>query len=328
MQLSTFSPKSAITASSLLLLPMSLLASYTSAADSKRGVSIISNLHLPDWSLIDKSAISWYWNWSPYPGSSSLVTNLTFVPQIHSLDDLEKNIAQAKSLPTTSTHLMTFNEPDGTTSSGGTTISAEDAAKAYIDSILPLRKANGGQSLISHPATTGSSGGLNWLTDFNTSCYKHAPETGCPLDFVTAHWYGDFTGLQSWVTQLDDFYNDGTNASIPIWVSELAIPKQDARATVQMMNESLAYLDDSDLISSYAWFGMFRTSGSNEWTGENVALFDKSGGLTQLGATYLNQEGNTVFKKGQKGTGGAGSLGVERALGLTVFFGWLWMLIS
>ncbi|KAL2060393.1 hypothetical protein VTL71DRAFT_9788 [Oculimacula yallundae] len=327
MQLSISPPKSAMTASSLLLLPISLLACLTSAADSKRGVSIISNLHLSDWSLIDKSAISWYWNWSPYPGNPSLVTNLTFVPQIHGLENLEANIAQAKTLPSSSTHLMTFNEPDGTTSSGGTSMSADDAAKAYIDSILPLRKANGGRFLISHPATTGSSGGLDWLADFNTSCYERAPKTGCPLDFITAHWYGDFIGLQSWVTQLDEFYNNGTNTSLPIWISELALPKQNSDATVHMMNESLAYLDDSDLIESYSWFGMFRTSGSNEWTGENVALFDKSGGLTQLGATYLNEEGSAVFKKGQKGTSGAGSVRGGGVLALTVFFGWMWIVL-
>ena len=312
----------------MLLLPIALLASVTSATNSKRGVSILSDLYRPDWSLLAESEISWYWNWSPDPGNSTLVGNFGFIPQIHDITNLDANIAQAKSLPANSTRLMTFNEPDGSVASGGTGISASDAAKAYINDILPLRKANGGQFLISHPATTGSSQGLSWLQDFNTSCYKLAPRTGCPLDFVTAHWYGDFPGLSNWVTQLDDFYNNGTNSSsaLKIWVSELALPQADAATTLQMMNQSLIYLDGLESVGGYSWFGMFRSDDSNEWTGDNVALFDKNGGLTELGAEYLNAEGNTTFETGQKGVGGAGSLAVGRALGLAVCIGrWMWM---
>jgi len=218
---------------------------------------------------------------------------------------------------------MTFNEPDGASSTGGTGLSAKDAAKAYIKSILPLRKANGGRFLISHPATTGSPQGLEWLSDFNSSCWDIAPKTGCPLDFVTAHWYGDFVGLQNWVDQLDEFYNNGTDSKLKIWISELAIPQVDEEATVQMMNDSLSYLDDSDIVDRYSWFGMFRADESNEWTGENVALFDKKGGLTELGAEYLNSPGNETFTAGQKGEGGAGSLGVGRTLGVIVGLGWI-----
>ena len=226
-----------------------------------------------------------------------------------------------KNVPENSTRLMTFNEPDGTTSSGGSSISPDDAAKTYIESIVPLRKANGGRFLISHPATTGSQNGLDWLAKFNTSCYKIAPKTGCPLDFITAHWYGGFDGLVSWIDQLDDFYNgnntnttDTTDTSLKIWISELALPKEDADNTVQMMNQTLPYLDALDSVEGYAWFGMFRSDDSNEWTGKNVALFKSDGGLTELGATYLNGAKGTAdsaaFKEGQKGTAkDSGALG-------------------
>lgn len=322
------STHSTISASRLLLLPLALvtLTIPSATASSKRGLSIITDSKSADWSLVTESSISWYWNWSPDPANSTLVSGLEFIPQIHDISNLDADITQVKTL-TDSTHLMTFNEPDGSTSSGGTGISADDAAKAYIDSILPLRKSNGGQFLISHPAVTGSSQGLSWLSDFNTSCYKLEPKTGCPQDFITAHWYGDFEGLASWVGQLDDFYNGGANVTdgLKIWISEVALPKQSADTTVAMLNETLPYLDDLESVGGYAWFGMFREDDTNEFTGVNVALFDKSGGLTELGAEYLNAEGNTTFKAGQKGAGasGASGLAVGSWLALAVSVGWL-----
>jgi hypothetical protein len=312
----------------LLLLPLALvtltLPSTFAQEDSKRGISIIDDDFASDWSLITTSAISWYFNWSPHPANSSLVSSLSFVPMIHDLTNLDADITQAKSLPKTSTHLMSFNEPDGSVSSGGTGISPKDAAKAYIDNILPLRKANGGQFLISHPVITGSPQGLEWLESFNTSCYSIAPKTGCPLDFVNAHWYGDFAGLTSWVGQLESFYSSNSSG-LKIWVSELALPQADVDTTVAMLNQSLPYLDDASMVDGYAWFGLFRAAGTNEFTGPNVALFDKKGALTELGAEYLNPEGKATFTTGQKGIGAAATIGVNYSTLLSLCLGGLWL---
>jgi len=255
MRLST---QSTASRPSLLLLPLALIAitlpSTTAQRDAKRGITILSDLVVADWSLLIESGISWYWNWSPDPGNSTLVKDLTFIPEIHDLNNIAADLTQVKSLPSTSTQLLTFNEPDGSISSGGTAISPDDAAAAYIKDILPLRKSNGGQFLISHPATTGSPQGLTWLTSFNESCYKLEPKTGCPLDFVATHWYGDFAGLTSWVGQLEDFYNVNSTG-IKIWVTEVAIPKASADDTLAMLNQSLPYLDGADEVGGYAWMG-------------------------------------------------------------------------
>lgn len=328
--------------SSLLLLPLSLASlSFASAQlDSKRGISVLGDDHNSDWSLLTStnSPLSWYWNWSPWPAKSDLVPSLMFIPQIHGIDDIAANVAQVNNLAANTTHLFTFNEPDGTTDSGGSSISPEDAAKTYIENILPLRKANGGRFLISHPATTGSDNGLKWLRDFNSSCYDLEPKTGCPTDFITAHWYGAFDGLTSWLSQLDEFYNINSTRTTPlkIWITELALPQADEDTTVKMMNETLPYLDAQDNVEGYAWFGMFRRDESNEWTGQEVAMFKSDGSLTKLGATYLNgvagDSGNDTaelpFEEGQKGTEkDESAASVSRAGGwLALSMGLMWLL--
>ena len=318
-----------------ITLALAIVTSTSAQSNSKRGVSVLGDDHNSDWSLLTsgESPLSWYWNWSPWPTNSALVSDLNFIPQIHGIGNLIADVAQAKTIPKNSTHLMAFNEPDGTTDSGGSSISPEDAAKAYIEHIRPLRKSEGGRFLVSHPATTGSSSGLDWLRGFNSSCYDLNPSDGCPLDFITAHWYGDFDGLVSWLGQLDEFYNDNSSTSsqtpLKIWITELALPQQDEETTLQMMNQTLLYLDKLDIVERYAWFGMFRRDESNEWTGKEVALFQNDGGLTKLGATYLNGAGGTVtFREGQKGTAEENSVCNRQVERYTwVILGVVWVLI-
>jgi hypothetical protein len=224
---------------------------------------------------------------------------------IHGLDATKDSSTEPaiSRLPESSTHLLSFNEPDGTTGSGGSSISPEDAAKAYIDFVVPFRtgEKGGRKWRISHPSTTGSPNGLEWLRKFNESCYEIDKENGCPSDFVAAHWYGAFDGLAGWLGTLDEFYNTNSTRDQPliIWVTEMALPQQDAENTVGMMNQTLPYLDKLEYVERYSWFGAFRTDDANEWTGDGVALFDDNGGLTELGALYLGDG----FSEGQKGEG-------------------------
>ena len=154
--------------------------------------------------------------------------------------------------------------------------------------------------------------GLEWLRKFNESCYKIDGDNGCPTDFVAAHWYGAFEGLASWLGTLDEFYNTNSSRDPPlkIWVTEMALPQADAEATVQMMNQTLPYLDRLDYVERYAWFGAFRTDDANEWTGDGVALFDDNGGLTKLGALYMGGDANG-FSQGQQGEGAGARMEVE-----------------
>ena len=302
-----------------IALILSLLAT-TQAQDSKRGFAFIGDTHAPDNKLLssDNSPLAWYYNWGPYPNTDLIPTgSLEFVPMIHGIEATEDSRTEQVigGLDKSSTHLLSFNEPDGTTDSGGSSITPEDAARAYIDYVVPFRNGSkGGRNWkISHPSTTGSGNGLEWLRSFNSSCYDIDPNNGCPTDFIAVHWYGDFGGLASWLATLDEFYNtNSTNDSnLKIWITEMGLPQQSADATVGMMNQTLPYLDNLDYVERYAWFGAFRTDDANEWTGDGVALFDDDGGLTELGALYM---GNG-FKEGQKGEGsGAGMLNVNLAV--------------
>ncbi|KAJ8118599.1 hypothetical protein ONZ43_g3962 [Nemania bipapillata] len=269
-------------------------------ASSKRGTSYTSNSdsHDQDYDILlsSKSPVNWYFTWSPVQAPSNIFPNDTksrieFVPALPSTDNLDDNIKALDQLPDSSKHLLTFNEPDGTTDSGGSSISPDDAAKAYIEKIVPLRD----RFQISHPSVTGSSRGLDWLKDFNSSCWDIDSDNGCPTDFVTAHWYGDFAGLSSWLEQLSNWYNQsgsGIENGVKIWLNELGLPQADQDTTFAMMNQTLPYLDRLDYVEKYAWFGVFRPKEANEWTGDGLALFQSDGGLSKLGAYYLGGEGN------------------------------------
>ncbi|KAF1914768.1 glycosyl hydrolase catalytic core-domain-containing protein [Ampelomyces quisqualis] len=297
---------------------LALLTSTAFAQDSKRGFAYTGDTHATDNRLLSSnSPLEWYYNWSPYPNTNLIPSDsLEFVPMIHGIDATQSPRTEQviKELPKSSTHLLSFNEPDGTTGSGGSSIKPADAAKAYIDYVVPFRSGqSGGRSWkISHPSTTGSPNGLEWLRSFNESCYEIDPQSGCPTDFVSAHWYGAFDGMADWLGTLDEFYNANAtrNEPVKIWVTEMGLPQQSAEATVQMMNQTLPYLDKLEYVEKYAWFGAFRTDDANEWTGDGVALFDGDGGLTDLGALYMGQ-GYVVGQKGEGQEDGAAGVKVR-----------------
>ncbi|KAH6654148.1 hypothetical protein BKA67DRAFT_517532 [Truncatella angustata] len=300
----------------LLLLLTALCPTGHATESSKRGLAYTGDSNEADLNLLvsAQSPISWYYTWSLNQASGTNNT-VAFVPLIHNTDDASNSNLNSllSALPSSSTHVLSFNEPDGTTDSGGSSIEPEDAAQSYLDHIAPLRTSGSRSWNISWPSVTGSTQGLDWLQRFNESCYDLDPD-GCPMDFVAVHWYGDFSGLASWLGTLQNFYV--ANATDPdaakdlkFWITEMALPQQDEDATVSMMNQSLSYLDGLDYIESYAWFGAFRSDDSNEWTGSSVALFDDDGGLTEVGSLYLGGEENG-FAKGTKGEGDSAASGM------------------
>ncbi|KAK5946023.1 hypothetical protein PMZ80_000162 [Knufia obscura] len=320
------------------LIATSLLSSLTTTASSqdtsnpKRGIAYLGTEHPNDYNIFlsRQSPITWYYNWSPYPvGRPSSFRDIEFVPLLHNLNSLSSDLRQLGNLPSSSTHLLTFNEPDHDTSGGGTNISPEDAASAYINQIAPLSVSNGGRWLISHPSTTGTLSGLNWLQRFNTSCYALNETHGCHADFLATHFYGDFPALASWLGTLDEYYNGNasSDAQLPIWITELALPQQSATANEVMMNTTLPYLDGLEYVERYSWFGIFREENANGWTGGGVALLDDGGDLSGLGAMYLGggfEEGMSADDGGAEGaavsTSRGSSLAVVIGVGLLSLF--------
>ena len=114
------------------------------------------------------------------------------------------------------------------------------------------------------------------------------------MDFIGTHFYGDFGALAGWLGTLNEYYNTNQSASYKMWITEIALPQQNADATEVMMNKTLPYLDQLDYVERYSWFGIYRKENANGWVGSGAALLDNSGRLTDLGALYLG----SPFKAG------------------------------
>ncbi|TLD09796.1 hypothetical protein PspLS_11591 [Pyricularia sp. CBS 133598] len=316
-----------------IIFGLTAAAALATAADlpTKRGLAYIQDKDTnPDDSRImlsDESLISWYYTWSRNM-ARAVGDSVRFVPLIHNLDDSNDRqlVSTLDRAPDSSTHLLSFNEPDGETDTGGSAISPREAAESYIRHIAPLRTETRDRKRtwkISHPSVTGSPRGLDWLRDFNESCWDIDKDNGCPTDFVAVHWYGDQYGLRNWLGDVRDLYGNGKDMAgkgvdgkdLKYWITEMAMPNADDKTTFAMMNESLEYLDEQDWVEAYAWFGAFRNNNANEWTGNKVSLFDSSGGLTDLGALYLGGE-ERGFTKGMGG--GAAGLAVPGLLVLVM----------
>ena len=193
---------------------------------------------------------------------------------------------------------MGFNEPDGTTSTGGSDISPSAAASAWISQVQPLKKLG---VQLGAPAVTGSPSGFTWLQQFFDACASQG--TNCTADFIPVHWYGNFEGLASHVGQVSATYvflsfsflssvrvltnryviDRYPNASI--WVTEYALPDANLTDTQSFFNSSTEFLDRTSYVDRYSYFGSFRSSVSN--VGPNVAMLDQKGRLTDIGSWYL-----------------------------------------
>ncbi|KAG6813121.1 hypothetical protein H0H93_013499, partial [Arthromyces matolae] len=99
-----------------------------------------------------------------------------------------------------------FNEPDLSSQSN---IQPAMAAQLWKQYIQPL-SASGVR--LGAPAVTNGPSGIPWLSSFLSNC------TGCTIDFIPFHWYGDGVG---------NFYDyvwsmHGIFPQYPLWVTKFA----------------------------------------------------------------------------------------------------------
>ena len=191
--------------SALLLAAASLTsAEATFQRSSKRGLVFVPSTDHPADNQIwveNGSDLTWYYNYGP--DASPAYANRTqadfeFVPMLWSpqttfLSDIKSQISGGRNI----THVMTYNEPDGTTSTGGSQVDPSTAAANWISQVEPLRKLG---VKTGAPAVTGSPGGFTWLTSFFDACASKG--TNCTADFIPIHWYGNFEGLASHIGQV------------------------------------------------------------------------------------------------------------------------------
>lgn len=268
------------------LLP-STLAQSTFQRSSKRGLVFVPSSKYPQDNQIwveSGSDLTWYYNYGATP--TTTYNNLSqsefeFVPMLWgaptstSDNTFLTGIKQLISDGTNISHVLTFNEPDGTTSTGGSNVDPTLAATTWIREVEPLRKLG---IKAGAPAVTGSQSGFTWLSSFFSSCTSQG--TNCTVDFIPIHWYGNFEGLASHIGQVVATY---PNTSI--WITEYALNDASLSDTQSFFNSSAQYFDRINYIDRYSYFGSFRSSASN--VGPNAAMLDQKGRLTNIGSWYL-----------------------------------------
>ncbi|MCJ1399390.1 hypothetical protein MMC11_002592 [Xylographa trunciseda] len=249
---------------------------------SKRGLVYVPNANYPqDNNIWDapSSDLTWYYNYGPEPSPTfSNATDFQFVPMLFGapndttdtsfLTSVKSQISGGANI----SYVLTFNEPDGTSATGGSDVPSELAAETWIREVEPL-KAQGVK--LGAPAVTGAQTGFTWLQQFFTACAGN-----CSADFIPIHWYGDFGGLASHIGQVRAAY-----PNMSIWITEYADPGVNLTDSQSFFNMSSQYFDRIDYITRYSYFGSFRSSVSN--VGPDAAMLTQNGQLTDIGSWYL-----------------------------------------
>jgi hypothetical protein len=171
---------------------------------SKRGLVFVPSDQYPQDNQIwveSGSDLTWYYNYQPSPSpaySNRTQAEFEFVPMLWSpsntfLSTVQELISGGRNI----THVMTYNEPDGTSATGGSQVDPSVAATNWLSQVQPLRKLG---VKTGAPAVTGSPGGFTWLSSFFDACASQG--TNCTADFIPIHWYGNFEGLASHIGQV------------------------------------------------------------------------------------------------------------------------------
>lgn len=260
----------------LTVLP-SIVYCQSPLTSSKRGLVYVPSEKYPqddaNWDS-PTSDLTWYYNYGSKPSPAfANFPKLQFVPMLWGtgnsstfLSDVQSQIKAGANI----TYVLGFNEPDGDSSTGGSDIPAETAAQIWMQQIEPLAKQG---VKIGAPACTGAETGRQWTQEFFTAC------SNCTIDFIPVHWYGDFQGLASHIGEYVGTFNK------TIWVTEFADAHVNLQESQTFYNQSSSYLDRTENVTHYSYFGAFRSDVSN--VGANSAMLTQDGKLTDIGSWYL-----------------------------------------
>ncbi len=141
--------------------------------------------------------------------------------------------------------------------------------KSWMDPLSESTSTSGVK--LGAPAVTNGIGtgiGLDWLREFLSAC------TGCTVDFVPVHWYGDaggFTDFQAFV---------GKAISVaggrPVWVTEFGTTSGSAADTLAFLQKAVTWLDGQGSVARYAWF----------WDAPGYLISAGGSGLSDQGKVY------------------------------------------
>ncbi|KAF8602907.1 hypothetical protein BDV93DRAFT_523744 [Ceratobasidium sp. AG-I] len=222
--------------------------------------------------------VGWYFTWSPQSWVTPPPTQLEFVPQLWGGRDAVQfgSVVNTSSVASIGVkHALGMNEPQEPSQAN---LSPQDAAAMWKTYLEPL-KSQGVR--LGSPATTSAPNGKNWTQDFFTACAG-----GCTVDFIALHWYGIVAA--EFIAYLEDFHN---TFQLPIWITEFSCqnfvpgPQCTYDEIVQFMNTTQTFMDKTEWVERYAWFGAMAALPAN--VNNLTALMDPSGVINPLGQQYI-----------------------------------------
>ena len=221
------------------------------------------------------SKVSWSFNWYSFPYTVNQERTgynpaVEFSPMLWSTaadltsvwsSNVEKSIADYGA-----TTAVAFNEPD-LCGSGASCMELSEAVSGYQTHMNPLA----GKVRLGAPAVTNGEGplmGLSWLSKFLDQC------TGCHIDFIPIHWYGDASNtsaFERYVTQASK-----VAGKRPLWITEFGDSSGKPEATRRFLEETIAWLDENERVERYTWF----------WVAPGSLINANGTGLSELGEIY------------------------------------------
>lgn len=236
--------------SSLAVVALSM-ASAAATSSAKRGIVYVTPEVSSDnnyWT--GTNDMTWYYNYNTAPTTAFVGSHLQFVPMQWGLPNNYRTdmsfynaVASLQKAGTNVTWTLGYNEPDGCTD-GGSCVDAQSAAIAWVHQFEPMRHDLGIK--LGGPAVTGSSAGYAWLQEFHSYCaIEHGNNTGCIMDFLPIHWYGNFEGLASHLGQVNSTYKNISE----FWVTELGYPNVPLNTTQDFYNQSTEYFDRLEYVA-------------------------------------------------------------------------------
>ncbi|KAK7015637.1 hypothetical protein R3P38DRAFT_2543365 [Favolaschia claudopus] len=224
--------------------------------------------------------VPWYYNWNFQVSDDASGLPVEFVPMLWGqaqADEFSDTIVSTLQ-STNATAILGMNEPQET---GQSNLTPEQAVELWKQYLEPLRAAHNVR--LGSPAPSGAPGSWQWLTAFLQQCGEE-----CTVDFLVLHWYG--TNATAFKEFLVDYHS---RFNMNIWVTEWACQNmagpgdQCSMSDVfRFMQETQAFMDNTDWIERYAWYGS-KTPDAMHGVNLKNAMMNSSGIINGLGTQYI-----------------------------------------
>jgi len=221
---------------------------------------------------VDEISFGWYYNWQERPlwDNDTTAEKAAYVPMIWD----ETDMSAIRALPTGTSTLLGFNEPDNAQQANMTVEQALTLWPQFMSTGMRL-----GSPAATMEQTLGTD---SWLGRF----MSQANSKGYTVDFIAVHYYPTNKDVGAFKAFLEAVF---AQYKRPVWVTEWALADWNnpgrfsaqeqadfARAAIQMM-------DDLPFVERHAWFASY--SGGDGWY-LNTEIWNSDGTLSPVGQVF------------------------------------------